>query len=185
MLIQLLLIGGGLATYLHQRNKHNKTVLPNFRGKKLLQDFKTAVLGDERQQQQLTLDPEMQADIKKYEKEANRNLVLSVGATGLALLASVFPMLGLLGAGAVLYRRGLLFYLARFQKRPFSDGLFAWCDYGHRHDCHRTPRFSRIFRCAGLFFDENCEKSRRPFRKTTHQCFFRTSEPCLDRKRGC
>ncbi|MCK5524674.1 MAG: hypothetical protein KAI83_16235 [Thiomargarita sp.] len=49
MLIQLLLIGGGLATYLHQRNKHNKTVSPNFSGKKLLQDFKTAVLGDERQ----------------------------------------------------------------------------------------------------------------------------------------
>jgi biopolymer transport protein ExbB/TolQ len=105
MLIQLFLIGGGLATYLHQRNKRNtkKTVSQNFSGKKLLQDFKTAVLGDERQQQQLTLDPEMQTSIKKYEKEANRNLVLSVGATGLALLASVYPMLGLLGAGAVLY----------------------------------------------------------------------------------
>ncbi len=104
MLIELFLIGGGLTTYLYQRNKRNtkKTVSQNFSGKKLLQDFKTAVLGDERQQQ-LTLDPEMQTSIKKYEKEANRNLVLSVGATGLALLASVYPMLGILGAGAVLY----------------------------------------------------------------------------------
>jgi hypothetical protein len=68
MLIRLLLIGGG-ATYLYQRNKHNtkKTISPNFSGKKLLQDFKTAILGDERQQQQLTLDSEMQADIKKSE----------------------------------------------------------------------------------------------------------------------
>jgi hypothetical protein len=73
MLIQLLLIGGGLTTYLYQRNKRNKTVSPNFNGKKLLQDFKTSILGDERQQQQLTLAPEMQADIEKYQKEANRN----------------------------------------------------------------------------------------------------------------
>ncbi len=29
MLIQLLLIGGGLTTYLHQRNKRNTTVSPN------------------------------------------------------------------------------------------------------------------------------------------------------------
>jgi hypothetical protein len=122
MLIKLLLIGGG-ATYLYQRNKRNtqKTVSPNFNGKKLLQDFKTAVLGDERQQQQLTLAPEMQADIKKYEKEANRNLVLSVSATGLALLASVYPMLGLLGAGAVLYLARDVFY---FIWRDFKKGHF-------------------------------------------------------------
>jgi heavy metal translocating P-type ATPase len=122
--------------YLYQRNKRNtkkivspnfsrnkrntkKTVSPNFSGKKLLQDFKTAVLGDERQQQ-LTLAPEMQADIKKYEKEANRNLVLSVGATGLALLASVYPMLGLLGAGAVLYLARDVFY-------------FIWLDFKKGH----------------------------------------------------
>jgi Cu2+-exporting ATPase len=123
MLIQLFLIGGGLATYLHQRNKRNtkKTVSQNFSGKKLLQDFKTAVLGDERQQQQLTLDPEMQTSIKKYEKEANRNLVLSVGATGLALLASVYPMLGILGAGAVLYLVRDVFY---FVWRDFKKGHF-------------------------------------------------------------
>jgi len=88
MLIQLILLGGGLVTYLNQRNKSNsktiaqplesqkkeeQTASSNFSGKKLLQDFKTAILGDERQQQQLTLDPERQADFEKYEKEANRN----------------------------------------------------------------------------------------------------------------
>ncbi len=123
MLIELFLLSGGLTAYLYQRNKRNtkKTVSPTFSGKKLLQDFKTAVLGDERQQQQLTLDPEMQADIKKYEKEANRNLVLSVGATGLALLASVYPMLGILGAGAVLYLVRDVFY---FIWRDFKKGHF-------------------------------------------------------------
>jgi heavy metal translocating P-type ATPase len=137
MIIRLLLIGGG-ATYLYQRNKRNikktvlpnfsrnkhntkKTVSPNFNGKKLLQDFKTAILGDERQQQQLTLDPEMQADIKKYEKEANRHLLLSVGATGLAVLASVYPTLSILGTGAVLYLARDVFY---FIWRDFKKGYF-------------------------------------------------------------
>ena len=63
----------------------------------------------------------MQTDIKKYEKEANRNLVLSVGATGLALLASVYPMLGILGVGAVLYLARDVFY---FVWRDFKKGHF-------------------------------------------------------------
>ncbi len=91
-----------------------------FSPKKLLHYFKTSVLGDERQQQ-LTLAPEMQADIKKYEKEANRNIVLSIGATALALLASVSPMLYLLGVGAVLYLMRDIFY---FIWRDFKKGHF-------------------------------------------------------------
>lgn len=121
MLIELLLLGG--ATYLYQRNKPNtkKNDSPTVSGKKILQDFKTAILGDERQQQQLTLEPDMQADIKKYEQEANRNFVLSTGATGLALLASVYPMLYFLGVGAVLYLVRDVFYLIW---RDFKKGHF-------------------------------------------------------------
>jgi hypothetical protein len=93
MLIELTLLGGGFMAYWVKRNKHknkstaeltHKAKQKGFSPKKLLHDFKTATLGDERQQQQLTLDPDMQADIEKYDKEANRNLVLSAGATGLA-----------------------------------------------------------------------------------------------------
>ena len=98
MLIELILLGGGVAAYVRQRNKPNtkatgqslaqpnkvnKAVAPGFSSKKLLQDLKTALLGDERQQQQLTLNPDMRADIEKYEKEAGRNFRLSVVATGL------------------------------------------------------------------------------------------------------
>ncbi|MCK5524675.1 MAG: hypothetical protein KAI83_16240 [Thiomargarita sp.] len=44
-----------------------------------------------------------------------------MGATGLALLASVFPMLALLGAGAVLYLARDVFY---FIWRDFKKGHF-------------------------------------------------------------
>jgi Cu2+-exporting ATPase len=130
MLIELTLLGGGFMAYWTKRNKHknkstaqltHKAKQKGFSPKKLLQDFKTATLGDERQQQQLTLDPDMQADIKKYEKEANRNLVLSVGATSLALLGAVSPIFRLLGAGAVLYLARDVF---RFIWRDFKKGHF-------------------------------------------------------------
>ena len=58
MLIELTLLGGSLMAYWSKcKNKSttefkelpNKTVSPNFSGKKLLQDFKTSILGDERQ----------------------------------------------------------------------------------------------------------------------------------------
>jgi len=131
MLIELMLIGGGVATYLRKRNQPNtkttalepqtkakKTVSPNFSGKKLLQDVKTAMLGDERQKQQLTLDPEMRADIEKQDKEASRNLRLSVGATALALLGAVSPVFALLSIGAVLYLgRDVFAFLWRDLKR--------------------------------------------------------------------
>jgi len=131
MLIELTLLGGGVMAYWTKRNKRNnkstakvlnhKAKQKGFSPKKLLHDFKTSVLGDERQQQQLTLDPEMQADIKKYEKEANRNLVLSVGATSLALLGAVSPIFRILGAGAVLYLARDVF---RFIWRDFKKGHF-------------------------------------------------------------
>ena len=132
MLIQLTLLGGGVMAYWSKRNKKSTVdskILPEkaklkqkgISPRKLLHDLKSSVLGDERQQQQLTLDPEMREDIKKYEKDANRNLVLSVGATAIALLASVYPMLGILGAGAVLYLARDVFF---FIWRDFKKGHF-------------------------------------------------------------
>ncbi len=131
MLIELTLLGSGIMAYWTKRNKPKnestaevllqETEQKGFNPKKLLHDFKTSILGDERQQQQLTLDPEMQEDIQKYEKEANRNLVLSAGATSLALLASVYPVLGLVGAGAVLYLARDVFY---FIWRDFKKGHY-------------------------------------------------------------
>jgi len=125
MLIQLILLGGGVATYLHQHNKpKSKTtkLSSNFNGKKLLHDFKIAMLGDERQQQ-LILDPKMKSDFDEYKKESDRNLRLSAGATGLALLGAVFPMLAILSAGAVLYiSRDIFKYLWRdFKKGHFLN----------------------------------------------------------------
>jgi len=130
MLIELTLLGGGVMAYWAKR-KNKPTAKPkilpqknkqkDFNPKKLLHDFKTSVLGDERQQQQLTLDPEMQADIEKYQKEANRNIVLSTGAMGLALLGSVYPTLHILAVGAIIYLLRDMFY---FIWRDFKKGHF-------------------------------------------------------------
>jgi cation transport ATPase len=130
MLIKLTLLGGGLMAYWGKRKNKStteskelsqKTEPKSFSPKKLLHDFKTSILGDERQQQQLTLAPEMQADIEKYQKEANRNIVLSLGAMGLALLGSVYPMLHILAVGAVLYLVRDIFH---FIWRDFKKGHF-------------------------------------------------------------
>ncbi|MDQ6975539.1 MAG: heavy metal translocating P-type ATPase, partial [Mariprofundaceae bacterium] len=77
-----------------------------FNGKTLLQDFKSSILGDERQQLQLELDSGVQEDLEKYKREANRNLVLSAGATSMALMATFSPLFTLLGIAGI-------FYLAR------------------------------------------------------------------------
>jgi len=115
MFIELTLLGGGAMAYWARRKQGKKKAdtgaippeLPEksqgFSPKRLLQDFKTAVLGDERLQQQLSLAADEQAMIEKYEREANRNLVISAGATGLAVLGAAYPVLWIFGAGAVLY----------------------------------------------------------------------------------
>lgn len=133
MLIELTLLGGGVMAYWTKGNKRKnkstaqakvltqKNQQKGFSAKKLLHDFKTATLGDERQQQQLTLDPDRQANIQKSDKEANRNLVLSTGATGLALLGAVYPIFRIFGAGAVLYLARDVF---RLIWRDFKKGHF-------------------------------------------------------------
>lgn len=108
----------GLAAYLRQRRERNKPLVQRlslpavpagqaaptaFSGKRLLHDLKVALLGDERQQQQLSLNAEEAANLENFKQQANRNMLLSAGATGLALLGAFSPVFWLLGAGAVLY----------------------------------------------------------------------------------
>jgi len=77
MLIELMLIGGGRATYLRKRNQPNtkttalepknkakKTVSLHFSGKKLLQVLKTAMLSNAREKQRLTLEANMQISME-------------------------------------------------------------------------------------------------------------------------
>lgn len=131
MLVEATLLGGALGAYLRRR-KHKKrplaqvlaapepTTTDSFSGKRLLQDLRASLFGDERQRQQLSLDPTIRADIEKQKREANRNMLLSAAATAMAVLASSHPVLWWFGAAAVLY-------LARDVFR------MIWRDFKRRH----------------------------------------------------
>ncbi len=128
MLIELALIGGMTAYWLKRKTSSSSLTRQQAQqsvGKisclKLLKDFKTAVLGDERQQLQMTLDPEMQALIEKQHQEVNRDLMLSAGALGLALAGSVYPPLYMLGIATLLYLGRNIF---RLIWRDFQRGNF-------------------------------------------------------------
>ncbi|MEN8215160.1 MAG: heavy metal translocating P-type ATPase [Pseudomonadota bacterium] len=119
------------ATYLSsvlQQTTEKENQQSPFNGKKLVHDLKNVILGDERLQLQLSLDPDMQADIERRKKEEKRNLVLSSGAMGLTLLGTVSPPFYLLGSAGVLYLGRSMFQslLRDFkQKRFFTVYLSA------------------------------------------------------------
>lgn len=91
-----------------------------FNGKRLIYDIKSAILGDERYQHQLNLDPNLPTNVTRHKPEENRNLVLSAGATGLVLLGTLSSAFYLLGSVAVLYLARYAFW-------------FSWQDLRKRH----------------------------------------------------
>jgi heavy metal translocating P-type ATPase len=116
MLIELTIIGGSTVLLRNSKRKKSKSLIsiiqqsaeqekqkPLFNAKKLVYDFKNAIFGDERQQLQLSIDPDMQTQIESRKKQENRKLVLSAGATGLAFLGTMSPVFYVLGSVAVLY----------------------------------------------------------------------------------
>ncbi|MEN8218273.1 MAG: hypothetical protein ABFS56_18265, partial [Pseudomonadota bacterium] len=134
MLIELAILGGGAALWrklkrkkttsfssVVQQTTEKENQQAPFDGKKLVYDLKNAIWGDERQQLQLSLDPNMQADIERRKKEKNRNFVLSSGALGLTLLGTVSPAFHLLGSAAVLYLARHIFHnvLQDFKQKRF------------------------------------------------------------------
>jgi len=116
MIVELTLLSGA-AAYWKKRNKSNKyksnsnqeqeqdesvNPLENFNLKQLFKDIKSALSGDERQQQ---LNPNTDSDeVRQKEKQdVNSNLLISGGAVTTALLGRVSPLFTLLSAIGVLY----------------------------------------------------------------------------------
>jgi heavy metal translocating P-type ATPase len=133
MLIELTLLSSGSAAYLLKRKVGKPPLVSRLitppklsnsqlsRGKSLLHNLRTALLGDERQQQQLSLAPDILAGMEKHKQDANHNLALSIGATGLAVMGNFYPVFGIIGAGAVLYLAREVF---RFIWQDFKKGHF-------------------------------------------------------------
>lgn len=129
--LALLLGGGALAAVVGQQwvkkskpnlSLENKTPTsrkqPRFRVRTLLTDLKKAITGSERQQQQMSIEPELRAQMKQFEASANRNAVLFGMTAGIALLGTIYPPLNLLAAIAILYLiRDIFTFLWRDWKR--------------------------------------------------------------------
>lgn len=130
MFIELLVFGSAVTLWrgLRDTSEHpivSKSPEPESsffsKATQLADDLKTAIFGDERQQMQLELDPERKTEIEARKQQENQKIILSAGATGLAVLGTVSPFFYLVGSGAVIYlgRHVLKMIYTDFQKNHF------------------------------------------------------------------
>jgi Cu2+-exporting ATPase len=114
MLLEILLVGAGVSAYLSKNRKagssneralslHEEKTQAGLKPKSVFAELKTAILGNERQQQALILNPDKKAEFAEYQAEAKRNFRLTMLATGVALFGALVPAFTVVGIGAVLY----------------------------------------------------------------------------------
>lgn len=117
MLIEMALLGGSTTLWrkvkgqpapsarplIHKLTNKPEPVPAPSAGLRLWRDIKSAILGDERQQLQMSLDAERQAKLATRKREENRKLRLASGATALALLGTLSPLFYGVGSVAVIY----------------------------------------------------------------------------------
>lgn len=106
MLIELAILSG--SAILWKKIKHKKAGKDNkephtFNGKQLVSDLKSALVGDERRELQESLDSDLNSVKEAQKRRSGRNIVLSTGALGLAILGTASPAFYLLGSAAVIY----------------------------------------------------------------------------------
>ncbi|ETX03408.1 MAG: hypothetical protein ETSY1_00160 [Candidatus Entotheonella factor] len=73
------------------------------KSRKLIHNVFSSLSSEDRERQQRLLNQDNQVEIEVVERRINRDLILSAGAMGLALLSSFFPALVLVSGLAVLY----------------------------------------------------------------------------------
>ncbi len=94
---------------------------PGFSLQRFARDLKAAMGNEGTRQLKLDIDPEERARMERARRQGKRNLQLSIGATGLAVLGTTWPLFSLLGAAAVLYLARDLF---RLVSKDFRRGHF-------------------------------------------------------------
>jgi Cu2+-exporting ATPase len=96
-------------------------IAPGFSLKRFARDLKSAMGNEGTHDLKLDIDPEERARMERARREGKRNLLLSIGATGLAVLGTTWPVFSLLGAAAVLY---LVRDMFRMVAKDFRRGHF-------------------------------------------------------------
>jgi heavy metal translocating P-type ATPase len=122
--IILLVVAGGALVAVHKRrqktrlrkkqqhqpvrsgegvSQQSRATNPPVNIKRLLRDTVDALLFTDRQQLQAAMDPVSQKDREQQRQKGRRHMLLSLGAVGVASLASFYPMLTPVAVLAVLY----------------------------------------------------------------------------------
>lgn len=137
MLAEIALLAGA-GCYLHKRRQSKNlaqalTPIPAAKNsnepatsvvsgaRRLLKDIKSAMTADARQQLQVDIDPRVLETLAEERRKASQRMKLAMGATGLALLGSIYPVFSLFGALGVLYlsRRMFMRALKDFRLRHY------------------------------------------------------------------
>ena len=110
MIIELAIAGMSAGYWLKRRRKPYPSSLQRkppkqqtISAKRLLQDARSAVMSTEKEQLMLELDPELAQARKRTGIAVKKKMRLSLGALGIAVLASFYPLLLPVGAAAVIY----------------------------------------------------------------------------------
>ncbi len=103
------------------KNIHSSPTKP-FSPKQLLQDVKSALSSEERQQQSNNDPSSISQSLQKYQQDIDRNLLVSTGAVITALLGGISPWFTVLSVIGVLYLSRNIF---RFIWRDFKAGRFV------------------------------------------------------------
>lgn len=110
MIIELAMAGMSVGYWLRRRRRPSTASLHRTQTKKqtisttrLLQDVRSTLLSTEKDQLMLELDPELAQARKQSGIAVKKKMQLSIGALGIAVFASFYPLLLPLGAAAVIY----------------------------------------------------------------------------------
>lgn len=125
MIIELALLSS-MATYWvmgKKKSQPKKATLDNnqFSLTQFAKDVKTAVMGDERQNQLVNYDSEMSQEMQQMQQNVNKDMLISAFAVTTALLAPLSPLFALTSAATVLYLSRRVFALVW---RDFKAGHF-------------------------------------------------------------
>jgi len=122
MLIEILVLGSAVVLWNSRQSKQlvsdseqktlvNKTAVRPFNVRRLLREIHHTIKAQGREQLQVDIDPQRRQAMVAEQRKNRREMLFSLGATGLALLGNVYPLFTIIGAVAVLYLSKESFFL--------------------------------------------------------------------------
>lgn len=96
-------------TLLHAITPQKQTTSTFNKPQKFIKDLFTAVSGEERKQQQHLISSVQEQDVPAFDRQNKRNILISSGAMGLAMMGSIYPAFRIAGGLGVIWLMRPLF----------------------------------------------------------------------------